>query len=227
MKTKFGAIIVAGSGKIGGQVASRNRAGSYMRTKVTPVNPNTSYQAEVRNRLSAISTAWRALGAALILAWNNAVGMFQGTDVFGDLKTPSGFNLYQALNNNLLRIGKSVITAPPLPLAVPVIETGVLAAVHAGAVTITFTNDPVVTASSVELYATPALSPGVSFVKSELRRIGLMPAIVAHVATITTIYNAKYGAVGAAGQKLFVMLRQIAWVSGQAGIPVVYSCIIT
>ena len=37
MKTKFGAIIVAGSGKINGFVASKNRAGAYLRTKVTPV----------------------------------------------------------------------------------------------------------------------------------------------------------------------------------------------
>lgn len=227
MKAKFGAIVVAGRGKIGGHVASQNRAGAYFRTKVTPSNPQTSYQTEARNRLAAISTAWCALGAVLILAWNNAVGKFKGTDVFGDIKNPSGFNLHQRLNNNLVRIGESVIDTPPLPEAIPVITTGVLTAAANSTIEITFTDDPDVTGSVVEVYATPAMSPGRSAVSSELRRLGNMPAIVTHVADISTLYNAKFGAVGSAGQKIFISLKQVSTTTGQAGIPVTYSCIIS
>jgi len=36
MKTLFGAIVVDGRGKLGGHVASKNRHGSYFRTKVSP-----------------------------------------------------------------------------------------------------------------------------------------------------------------------------------------------
>jgi hypothetical protein len=100
MKTKFGAIIVDGRNKIGGHVASKNRAGSYLRTKVTPTNPGTTYQVNVRNRLAGISTAWRALTEAQRKAWNVAVSNYARTDIFGDLKNPSGFNLHQQLNNN-------------------------------------------------------------------------------------------------------------------------------
>jgi hypothetical protein len=227
MKTKFGAIIVAGSGKIGGHVASRNRGGAYLRTKVSPINPSTSFQAAIRNRLSTISSAWRGLTQAQRDAWNAAVSSYSKTDVFGDLKTPSGFNLYQLLNNNLQRIGEAAITLPPLPVSLPVIQTGVLASVHAGAMTITFTDDPVVTNSVVEVSATAAQSAGKAFVKSEFRILGNMPAIVAHVATITTIYNAKFGAPSNAGEKVFVRLRQISNVSGQAGIPVIYSAVVS
>ena len=78
MKTKFGAVIVAGSGKVGGHVASHNRGGAYLRTKVTPVNPNTSYQAGVRNRLATIATSWKGLTAAQRLNWNGAVSLLQG-----------------------------------------------------------------------------------------------------------------------------------------------------
>ena len=198
-----------------------------MRTKVTPLNPASSYQTAIRNRLSTVSAAWRTLTPAQIHAWNAGTQAFAKTDVFGDIKNPSGVNLHQALNNNLLRIGVAAITTPPLPVALPVIETGVLAAAHAGAITVTFTNDPVITASVIEVYATPAMSPGRSFVKSELRLIGLMPTIAAHVTTLTTLYNTKFGAVGAAGQKTFVMMRQISNVSGQAGIGVILSCINT
>lgn len=227
MKTKFGAIIVAGSGKIGGHVASRNRGGAYLRTKVSPINPSTSFQAAIRNRLSTISSAWRGLTQAQRDTWNAAVSSYSKTDVFGDLKTPSGFNLYQLLNNNLQRIGEAAIVTPPLPVSLPVIQTGVLASVHAGAMTITFTDDPIVTDSVVEVSATAPQSAGKSFVKSEFRILGNMPAIVAHVATITTIYNAKFGAPSNAGEKVFVRLRQISNVSGQAGIPVIYSAVVS
>jgi hypothetical protein len=227
MKTKFGSIIVAGSGKIGGHVASRNRGGSYLRTKVTPVNPSTSYQAAIRNRLATISSSWRGLTADQRAAWNGAVSQYQKTDIFGDLKTPSGFNLYQLLNNNLRRIGEAAITNPPLPVSLPVITTGELASVHAGAMTITFTEDPVVTASVVEVSATAPQSAGKSFVKSEFRIIGNMPAVTAHVADITTLYNDKFGAPANALEKVFVQLRQISTASGQAGIPVIYSAIVS
>jgi len=227
MKTKFGAIIVAGSGKIGGHVASRNRSGSYLRTKVSPVNAQTPFQSAIRNRLSTLSSAWKDLTPAERTAWNNAVEGYKKTDIFGDLKTPSGFNLHQALNNNLLRIGEAAITTPPLPVGLPVIETGVLTQVHAGATLVTFTSDPVVTDSVVEISATAPMSQGKNFVKSEFRVLGNMPTIAAHVATLTTLYAAKFGGPGAAGQKVFVRLRQISNVTGQSGIPVVLSAIVS
>jgi len=58
MKIKFGAIVVAGSGKIGGHVASKNRGGAYLRTKVTPTNPNSPAQAGARALLASLSTGW-------------------------------------------------------------------------------------------------------------------------------------------------------------------------
>jgi hypothetical protein len=129
------------------------------------------------------------------------------------------------LNNNLTLTGVANINVPPLPVALPAITTGVVAAAHGGALTVTFTSDPSVIASVIAVFATPAQSQGKSFVKSEFRFIGLMPAVVAHVTTLTTLYNAKFGAVGAAGEKTFIKLMQISNVTGQAGIPVIYSAI--
>lgn len=227
MKIKFGAIIVAGSGKIGGHVAAHNRSGAYMRTKVTPINSQTGSQTTVRNRLSTLATSWKALTAAQILAWNNAVSLYKGTNIFGDIKSPSGFNLYQKLNNNLSRIGVAALTTPPTPVALPSCDTGVLTSVHAGAMLLTFTNDPSMVASVVAVEATAPQSAGKSFIKSEYRYIGLLPTITAHVSTLTTIYNAKFGAPSTAGQKVYVRIRQISNVTGQAGIPIVSSAVVS
>ena len=115
MKMKWGALVVDGRGKIGGQVASKNRSGAYLRTKVTTVNPRSTSQISVRNRLAGLSQGWRGLSAANRAAWNGAVADFAKTNIFGDLVNPTGFNLYQRLNNNLLRIGESALSTPPHP----------------------------------------------------------------------------------------------------------------
>lgn len=67
MKLKFGAIVVDGRGKIGGHVASKNGAGAYLRTKVTPTNPQTARQSFVRALFAAITAAWSGLTASQVL----------------------------------------------------------------------------------------------------------------------------------------------------------------
>lgn len=227
MKIKWGALVVDGRNKIGGHVASKNRAGAYLRTKVTPMNPRSSFQVNVRAVLATIAIAWRGLDATVRIAWNNATSSFSGTDIFGDLRHPTGFNLYQRLNNNLNQINVAPLTNPPLPGTVAVINTGVLSAAPAGAITVTFTNDPIFTADTMVVDATAAISQGRSFVKSEFRRIGTVLAIAAHVLDLSTLYDTKFGAVGAAGQKIFVRMKMINKTTGQAGVPVIYSAVIT
>lgn len=226
MKCKFGAIVVAGRGKIGGHVASRNRAGSYFRTKVTPVNPSTTYQVAARNRLGGISTAWRALTPAQRTSWNAAIADYAKTDIFGDIRNPSGFNLHQKLNNNLVNCSESVITAPPLPEAVDAFTSMSIAAA-AGAQTLTITYAAAIGADhKVLVFATPAISPGINFVKSEYRQFDVMVTADATPFSIETEYIAKFGVIGAAGMKIFVQLVQINTSTGQAGIPIAASCII-
>lgn len=227
MKIKFGALVVAGRGKIGGHVASRNRGGAYLRTKVTPVNPNTVYQAGVRNRLAGISTDWRALTAAERVAWNGAVADYAKTDIFGDIRNPSGFNLHQKLNNNLVNAGQAQITAPPLPEAVDAFATLSLAADYT-LQTVTITYTPAIAADHMALvFGTPAISPGISFVKSEYRQFDVMAAADVTPFSIETEYIAKFGAIGAVGMQIFVQMVLINTNTGQAGIPFSASAIIT
>lgn len=229
MKVKFGALVVAGSGKIGGHVASRNRAGAYFRTKVTPVNPQSGAQTTVRNRLAGISAGWRALTAAQRAAWNQAVAEFAKTDIFGDLRNPSGANLYQRLNNNLVTCGEAQITTPPLLVAVDAFTSIGLAA-EDGTVDESFslTFAPAVAADHlVKVYATAPLSQGVNFVKSEYRLIAILPNSDASPADLLTEYQAVFGSTGEAGQKIFVKCVQVEENSGLAGTPISASAIVT
>lgn len=226
MKVKWGAIVVDGRNKIGGHVASKNRAGSYFRTKVTPVNPSTNYQVNVRNRLSGISSDWRGLTNAERLAWNAAVADFARTDIFGDLRNPSGFNLHQKLNNNLVNIVEDQITTPPLPEAVDAFTTLSLKA-DFSAQTISMTFAPVIDAThKVLIFLTPSISPGISFVKSEYRQVGYIASTTMSPVDLQGYVSHRFGPIGAAGTKIFVQLVQINITTGQAGLPIQASCIV-
>jgi len=227
MKAKFGSIVVAGSGKIGGHVASRNRAGAYFRTKVTPVNPNTSYQAGSRSRLSARSQAWRGLTEAQRAAWNAAVQDYSKTDIFGDNQIPSGFNLYQKLNNNLVNIGESAITNPPLPQdIINFTSLSVAAEVAVGSLTLTFAA-AIAATEKIKLFATPAISPGISFVKSEFRQIDVLDSNDSSPYDAISAWESRFGELSQTGSKIFVKLVPVSVASGQEGIGLIASCIIT
>jgi hypothetical protein len=227
MKIKWGALVVDGRNKIGGQVASKNRAGAYMRNKVTPVNPATSYQVTVRARLSSLSSAWRGLTAGQRLAWNAAVSDYKKTDIFGDIQNPSGFNLYQKLNNNLINIGVAAISSPPLPVAVSVFTTGTLTAA-AGAQTMSLAVTPAVqpVGETIIVRATPGQSAGKSFVKSEFRQIGTFTAATAGAYDLAALYISKFGPIGPAGVKVFVDVIHVSETTGQVSQTQQYSVIV-
>lgn len=217
MKTKFGAIIVDGRGKLGGHVASKNRSGAYLRTKVTPSNAQTVFQNAVRAIFTLLSQAWRGLTQGERDAWSAAVPDYAKTNIFGDLVNPSGSNLFQRLNNNLLSVGEAQITTPPLPDAVGAcIITSATNAVGAATMTLVF-DGPVPANTTVKVFATAPMSAGKSFVKSEYRQIGTMPAAEASPFTVKTLYLAKFGTQGAVGQKIYFKLLPINITTGQAG----------
>jgi hypothetical protein len=214
MKAKFGSIVVAGRGKIGGHVASQNRAGAYFRTKVTPINPQSSFQNLVRARLTDISKAWRLLTEAQRVGWNAAVQSFAQTDVFGDLRNPSGLNLYVKLNSNLQKIGLASISSAPNPAGVAKTNIVSLTAVVTGGVVTLTMSGAVPAGVSLVVEATAPQSAGVSFVKSEFRIIKIVAAAGVAAVVLTTEYAGKFG-VYLAGQKLFVRASFVNIVTGQ------------
>lgn len=227
MKTKFGAIIVDGRGKTNGHVASKNRAGNYLRTKVTPVNPRTSSQLGIRNTLGELSKGWAALSQASRNAWNAAVSSFAKTDIFGDLRNPSGFNLYVKLNANLATIGNAPMGLPPTPELVPNIALSSATAVGSTAV-INVAYTPASNAVTVVLKATAPQSPGKSFVKSEFRIIGTFDGSVTSPFVATSAYAAKFGSItGMTGKKIFFETVAISENTGMQTLPQQVSCIIS
>ena len=212
MKLKFGAIVTDGRGKIGGHVASKNRAGAYLRTKVTPTNPNTVAQMQARSVLSSLSQQWSTLSESQRLGWNEAVKEWGTTDIFGDIKKPSGINLFVKLNSNLISVGMPQVLDVPAKTEVPaVVVVNGNYSVSTGALHIYFDSGLADTKTAL-VRATPKLSAGVSFVKSQFRVIGHVNVQFDDVA-LTGAYSSKFGAVSA-GDNVYASV-QLVFENGQ------------
>lgn len=192
MKIKFGSLVVDGRGKIGGHVASKNRSGNYLRTKTTPTNPQTSFQTSVRALFGSISQGWSSLTEAQRNGWRDAVDLWKRTDIFGDLKRPTGKALYQRLNQQAQVVGYSAITDAPEPSEV---ESSVIsnAEFDIAATELTLGNLNSSASTKVQLFGTPALSAGTKFVKNKLRAFDAQDADAFISANAYGNYIARFG----------------------------------
>ena len=215
-KIKFGMMMTDARGKLGGQVFSKNRAGAYIRTKVTPVNPQTISQAAVRGNLATLSSGWNSLTAEQIAQWNNSVEDWQSTDIFGDIKKPTGKNLFVKLNINLLNNNLPTIDTPQAKIELPALNH-VLAQIDNVANTLILGDLPVFASGKYQIEACPAVPIGVNYVKNKFRVINSVTIATTDDLDITTYYVNRFGALPTSGN-VFFRIRAIG-PNGQAGVP--------
>jgi len=200
-------------GKLNGSVFSKNRGGAYVRTKVSPSNPQSTRQMSVRGIFAALSSAWSALTEANRNSWNGFVSAYGRTDIFGDIRNPSGKNLFQRLNQNLTLTGQANLTDCVAPLEVPFL--GITTAtfdISSVSFDIETTGDT--TGSFLLVSATPSMSQGTKFVKNRLRVVGYYAGVNATSISIYADYVALYG-IPAAGANIVVSVKVIN-TNGQA-----------
>ena len=207
MKLKFGMIVVDGRGKLGGHVLSKNRSGAYARTKVTPTNPQTSFQSAVRSIFASLSQAWSGLTASVRLQWDGAVSQWTSTDIFGDIRKPTGKNLYLRLNAVAGQAGYPAIPTPPAKAQM--IEGVITAVAYDSAIPSVTLTDAVSDASiTYSVFATPPLSQGTGFIKNRLRFIGNFLSTAPVPADLGDDYVAKFGA-GNAGDNIHFGFQKV------------------
>jgi len=225
-KIKLSAIVSEMRGKLNGSVFAKNRGGAYVRTKVTPVNPSTAAQTTVRAALTSFSQAWRNLTQAQRDAWNGAVSNFTGTDIFGDIKTPSGINLYNKLNLNLANISEPSLLVPPTPGTVGYLSDLVLSiADGANTMTLAATLNDLTAGQKIVVEATEQLSAGIENANSKFAKIAVLAGTSTSPFNLYAAYEAKFGA-PVAGKKIFVRVKAVEIASGVSGLPTSASAIV-
>jgi hypothetical protein len=147
----------------------------------------------VRGIFGSISAGWSSLTNNQRASWDGFVAAYSSTDVFGDIRNPSGKNLYQQLNQNLLNSGQAVIQTCVAPVTVPFANlTSVLGDVSSS--TMVAETDGNTTGCKMVFFATPSLSQGTKFVKNRLRQIGVITGGDNLSNAIYALYTAKFGA---------------------------------
>lgn len=214
-KVKFSALIAEMRNKLNGSVFARNRGGAYLRTKVTPLNPQSAAQVAARNLLTQFSQSWRSLTQAQRDAWNAAVAQFSTTDVFGDVVNPTGATLYTRLNINIANAGGTAISTPPAPQGADALASlSLTAAESSDTFDISFGPSPVPANHTLVVESTPMLSPGISNANAQFRVIGSVAASGTSAADLFGEQVAKFGAL-VVGQKVFIRAKLINSVTGE------------
>lgn len=221
-KIKYSALVSDMRNKLNGSVASKNRYGSYLRNKVTPVNPQTAYQQAARQQLGAFSSQYRGLTAAQRNSWINGAANYPFTDIFGDIRYLSGQTLFVKLNTNLVNAGSASITSAPLPVGIPELAVdGVTATVAAGeltALSIDVSETTVPAGFALLVYATPPTPASIQFVKNRYRLVGVA-TVAAGAADLLTDYSARFGAAANEDEMIHVRVALCSTTTGQQGVP--------
>lgn len=217
-KVLYTAVVADMRNKLAGSVFSKNKAGNYVRTKVSPVNRRTPDQTIVRQRLGSLSASWRGLNEVQRAAWSNATANYPRRDQFGNTYFLTGSQLYVGLNTNLATTTNAIIDTPGAPVEIPEYTiTSVVVNHTTPALTITM-SAAVPAAFSLVFQATQQVSAGRTFVSNLYRQIGFVPAAHAAATPLILPYEAKFGAL-VAGNVLGIRTYLISDETGQAGVP--------
>lgn len=199
------------SGKLNGSVHTRNRGGNVIRTKVTPRNPNTTYQAQQRSFQGQLAQAWSGtLTDAQRAAWTKYGSTAPTIGAFGNPRPLAGNTAFIQVNRIILVCGGTILTDPPTSKDITGLTAVGLVANHTGpALTLSFAPTPLSAPEGIYLFATPALSAGISNVSAQLRFIAFTSAATSTL-NILTEWQARFGTFPAAGGQRIAVSAHVA-----------------
>lgn len=115
-------LLTQASGSLGGITFAHNKGGMYTRARSIPTNPQTAFQAEVRNAMTASVNRWTSvLTAAQRLKWNIYGENTPTTNKLGDTITLSGQQWYNACN---VTRGQALAKIPGQVTGLTLVDTG-------------------------------------------------------------------------------------------------------
>jgi hypothetical protein len=226
-KTRGGAIVGQVSGSVGSNVFSRNRFGSYIRNRSVPINPNTSYQQNVRSVFSNQSSAWGGLNATKRAAWKTWAQNNPVVDCFGDQQVLTGHQGFIQLNSRIAQAGDTVIEVPPVVGAPDGLTSlSVTADIGVGPAAITFTATPLGASERMFIWGCLVDSPGVSYVKNRYKLIHISAKNLATGWDWQVAMQNRFGSI-LVGQTCHIMASVYESTTGLISIGRQASCVVT
>lgn len=192
------------SGSFQGITSSRNQFGQYVRTRATPVNPNTTFQSTARNRLSSMAQAWDAITDLQRAGWASVGLSMTRTDSLGQVYHLSGFQAYISVNSLNLAVSNARVDDAPVFTTPTGLVTATITLTHA-AFSVAYTATPLAAGARLLFYASPQRKPGRTF-EHDYRLIQVSAAAAASPANVFAAYSARLGT-PLAGNKIFMSME--------------------
>ena len=218
------------SGSAKGVTAAKVKTRKYIRNRGYGGSVRTADQAKVKGIFKQLTTMWKSLTSAQILAWNKLALSQEGRSVLGSKAKISGSNLFTRLNYWIVACGGSAVVNPPELVGVENPGAATIAC-QGETFTLTLASVPTdVTNLKLVIEATEGQSNGVTRAHSKAVQIKVVATPTTDAINIRADYVAKHGAPSAAAPKIFfryylvnastgeksgTMLAECKWVAGE------------
>ena len=192
------------SGSAKGVTAAKVRGRKYIRNRGYGGSTRTEFQSSVKGIFKQLSTSWKALSNAQILAWNKLAGTQAGHSVLGSSSKISGANLFMRLNYWIVYCGGEVLQAPPTLVGVEAPSEAVIT-LTAEKFTFALEQAPAAAADlRLVIQASAPQSNGITRAYSKAATIGGARACNTEEINLKVDYEEKNGTPSAAAPKVFM-----------------------
>jgi hypothetical protein len=216
-------LTVPQSGSMQGTTASHNRAGQYLRSRRSPVQPvGTGRKAAQRANFGAASSGWSGLTDPQRAAWSAYAAGKPVTDALGQSIPLTGQQMFVSINAQLLNCGSAISLVPPISTVVVIPVITVFTVTHLGVITLTLTPSGGALDHILVAFGRP-VSAGVSFHKTYWQA-DVLPGNSVGNATEGTKYQAQFG-LPPVGTKVFLKLSPVNQY-GVTGVPLMQTVIV-
>jgi len=214
MKTLFGSIVTEGSGKLNGNVITKNHYGSFIKQNHTPINPGSPRQITVRSNFNTVVKAWETLSDSNRFQWNNRVYDFPYSDKLGETRLLSGYGLFVKLNMIRINLSLSLLTVPPLKNEFPIWSFIDCQAFSYSNKVFIFASPSLPAGFRLQVFASPQVSASINYMHWDYRFINSIEYGQSFPFELSSTYAAVFPASLITGNVIFVKIRIIDTVTG-------------
>ena len=169
-KVQFGAGISALSGSIGGWTFHTNRSGNIVRLRGGTFKSKSVKQTAAIAKHISLLNGFNALSAADKLSWDAFANAHTKVDKFGQTRTITGQNWYEAINSQRETLSLVRLSAPPM-FQMPTGNSNFSLVVDATKIEVTKNNPKSPNDTSLLWWASPPLRRTTNSIQSSLRFI--------------------------------------------------------
>jgi hypothetical protein len=205
--------------KIGGNVFTKGRHGAFVRRKVSPIQPRSAPQRNVRAGFTYLSKLWSTapMTDALRAAWNALAANYPAKDKFGQSHILTGLQLFQKLNRVLQTLAVPLITTPPATLSAGYPGALTVVATAPGTLTINPATHEAATENAIVM-AGAQVAPGRAFIGKKYVVIGTFGPGGGWPFDCSAAYVARFGAL-ISTKKVPLLVKYASILTGATGTP--------